>query len=162
MTALAQPFDGSRDMVYRVGAKFFLENQRPLIKEMLLADAQGSEILADRNHHLFERDGANDGKPLGLRTILERLAKGLGNQRADRLEIVARIKPFRNDADVFAQGFAITQIGRARERIDLGAGIVDVIFARDLVAGESQEIGQRIAEYRAAAVADMHRPGRVS
>ena len=110
----------------------FLKDQRPLGEEMLLAHAQGGEILADRHHHLFERDGANDGKPSRLRTVFERLAEGLGNERADRLEILARIKPFRNCADIFAQGFAVAQIGRAREHIDLGAGIVDVIFARHL------------------------------
>ena len=84
-----------------------------------------------------------------------------GERRADRLQIIARIKPFGNGADVFAERLAVAQERRAREHIDLRAGIVDVVFARDLEAGESQQIGERIAEHRAAAMADMHRPGRI-
>ena len=50
---------------------------------------------------------------------------------------------------------------RARERIDLAAGIVDVIFARHGKAGIFQRAGQRIADDRAAAMPHVHRPGRV-
>ena len=84
-----------------------------------------------------------------------------GERLADRLEIVAGIKPFRDRADVFAERLAVAQEGRAREHVDLRAGIVDVVFARDLVAGEGEQVGERVAEHRAAAMADMHRPGRV-
>jgi hypothetical protein len=50
---------------------------------------------------------------------------------------------------------------RARERIDLGARVIDIIFAGDGEAGEGEKIGERIAEDRAPAMADMHRSGRV-
>ena len=56
---------------------------------------------------------------------------------------------------------AVAQEGRAGEHVDLRAGVVDVVLARHLVAGEGEERGERIAEHGAAAVADMHRPGRV-
>ena len=56
---------------------------------------------------------------------------------------------------------AVAQIGGAREHIDLGAGIVDVVFAGHRKAGESQQVRERIAEHGAAAMADMHRPGRI-
>ena len=86
----------------------------------------------------------------------------LGRERLpDRHEIVAGIEPFRNFADVFAERLAVAQECRAREHVDLRAGVVDVIFARDVVAGKSQQAAQRIAEHRAAAMADMHRPGRI-
>ena len=62
---------------------------------------------------------------------------------------------------VLAERLAVAQVGRAREHVDLRAGIVDVVFARDLVAGEVEQVGERIAEHRAAAMADMHRAGRV-
>ena len=86
----------------------------------------------------------------------------LGRERLpDRHEIVAGIQPFRNLADVFAKRFAVAQECRAREHVDLRAGVVDVIFARDVVAGKIKQAAQRIAEHRAAAMADMHRPGRI-
>ena len=56
---------------------------------------------------------------------------------------------------------AVAQVGGAGERVDLGAGVVDVVFARHLVAGELQQIAERIAEHGAAAVADMDGPRRV-
>ncbi len=60
-----------------------------------------------------------------------------------------------------AERLAIAQERRAGEHVDLGAGVVDVVFARDVVARELQQAAQRIAEHRAAAMADMHRPGGV-
>ena len=104
------------------------------------------------------------------RTIGSHSASGLSRQRiailgsqrrANRLEIVARIKALGDRADIFAQRLAVAQVGRAREHIDLRAGIIDVIFARDRKAGEGEQIRQRVAEHGAAAMADMHRPGRI-
>ena len=80
---------------------------------------------------------------------------------ADGLQVVAGIEARRDLADVLAQRLAVAQIGRAGERVDLRAGVVDVVFARHLVAGELQQVGERIAEHGAAAVADVHRAGRV-
>ena len=126
-----------------------------------MTDVERGEIVADRRHHHLDRFGAHDRQPFGLRLPCQRVAILRGKRRADRLEIIARIKPFRDGADVLAERFAVAQIGRARELIDLRAGIVDVIFARHLEAGEGQQVGQRIAEHGAAAMADMHRPGRI-
>src|SRR5206468_9757948 len=67
------------------------------------------------------------------------------------------IEPLRNLADVFAERFEVAQECRAREHIDLRAGVVDVIFARDVVAGKVKQTAQRVAEHRTAAMADMHR-----
>ena len=86
----------------------------------------------------------------------------LGRERLpDRHEIVARIQPFRDLADVLAERFPVAQECRAREHVDLRAGVVDVIFARDVVACKIQQAAQRVAEHRAAAMADMHRSGRI-
>ena len=84
-----------------------------------------------------------------------------GERRAHRLEIVAGIKTLRDRPNVLPQCFAVTQKRRARERIDLRTGVVDVVLARHLEAGENQQVGQRVAEHGAAAMADMHRPGRI-
>ncbi len=80
---------------------------------------------------------------------------------ADRLQVVAGIESFGDLADRLAERLAVAQIGRARQRIDLSAGVVDVIFAGDGEAGEGEQIGERVAEHGAAAMADMHRPGRI-
>ncbi len=85
----------------------------------------------------------------------------VGKLLADRLEIVAGIESFRDLADVLAERLAVAQEGRARQRIDLGAGIVDIIFAGHGKAGEGEKIGERIAEHGAPAMADMHGAGRV-
>ena len=85
----------------------------------------------------------------------------LDQQPADGLQIVAGIEAFGNLADVLAKRLAIAEVGGAGERIDLGAGVIDIIFARDVEAGEGEQTGERIAEHRAAAMADMHRTGRI-
>ena len=85
----------------------------------------------------------------------------LRERRAHRLQIVARIEAFRNGADILAKRLAIPEEGGAREHIDLSAGIVDVIFAGDVVTREIKQARQRVAEHGAAAMADMHRSGRI-
>ena len=52
-------------------------------------------------------------------------------------------------------------IRRAGKRIDLGASVIDIIFARHGEAGEGEQIRKRIAEHGAAGMADMHGPSRV-
>ena len=100
-------------------------------------------------------------KPFGLFHRAE-LGPVLGRKlTTHRFEVVAGVKPFRNCANVLAQRLAITQECRAGEHVDLGAGIVDVIFACHIVSGEGQQICERIAEHRAASMPDMHRPSWV-
>ena len=101
------------------------------------------------------------GSHAALRHRFQLIAMLSRERLPDRHEIVARIQPFRNLADVFAKRFAVAQECRAREHVDLRAGIVDVIFARDVVAGKIKQPAQRVAEHRAPAVADMHRSGRI-
>ena len=80
---------------------------------------------------------------------------------ADRLEIVAGVEALRDRADRLAQRLAVAEEGGAGEHVDLRAGVVDVVFARHRPAGEADEIRQRVAEYGAPSVADVHRAGRV-
>ena len=136
-------------------------DQRPLREEHVVLDVQRREIALDHVHHHGDRLGANDRQPGVFRHRLELVAMLGGERLPDRHEIVPRIQPFRDLADVFAKRFAITQEGRACEYIDLRAGVVDVIFARDVVASKIKQAAQRVAEHRAAAMADMHRSGRI-
>ena len=97
----------------------------------------------------------------GFRLVLQRRAIFVGELFADGDQIVARIKALRNVADGLAERLAVAQEGRAREHIDLRAGVVDIIFARHIVTGEHQQIGERIAEHRTTTVTDVHRAGRI-
>ena len=80
--------------------------------------------------------------------------------RAHRLEVVAGIEAL-GDRDRLTERLAVAQEGGAGEHIDLRAGIVDVVLARHRPAGGGEQVRERVAEHRAAAVADMHRPGGV-
>ena len=136
-------------------------DQRAFGIENIGGHIEGGEIGADRRHHHLDRLCAHDRQPLAFGLLGQRVAILRSKRRADRLEVVARIKSLGNGADVLAERFAVAQIGGARERIDLRAGIVDVIFARHFEAGEREQVRQRVAEYGTAAMADMHRPGRI-
>src|SRR6185437_17082757 len=88
----------------------------------------------------------------------KKLVAMLGRKRLPyRLQIVAGIEPFRYVADLLAERLAIAQEGGTREHVDLSAGVVDVVFARHLMAREIQERRQRVTEHRATAMTDMHR-----
>ncbi len=152
---LAQIVDRGRHLVAVAGL------QRALGEEHLVGDVEGGEIIPDHLHHHGDGLGPHQRQPLRLGLRQQRVAVLLRQRRANRLEIVAGIKPFRNLANALAQRLAVTQECRTRQHVHLGAGVVDVVFARDGVAGEIQQARQRVAEHGAAAVADMHRTGRI-
>src|SRR5262249_23617229 len=95
------------------------------------------------------------------RLVLQARAIAGSELRSHRLEVVAGIEAFRYSADVLPERLAVAQERRARERVDLRAGIVDVVFPRDLEGGEGQRSGERVPEHRAGAMADVQRSGRV-
>ena len=84
-----------------------------------------------------------------------------GKRLAHGNQIFAGIKAGGNFANVRTQSFLITQEGRARDRINLGAGIIDVVFGADVIARHFQKCRQGIAKHRAAAMADMQGSGRI-
>ena len=126
-----------------------------------MGDVEGGEIGADHRHHRVDGALARHWQPFRLGLVLERRAELARQILADRFEIVARIEALGDRADVLAQGLAVAEVGRARQDVDLAAGVVDVIFARGLAAGKDQEAREGVAEHRAARMADVHRPGRV-
>jgi hypothetical protein len=150
----AQPGDRRRDLI---GAF----DQRALGKEYVVLDVERGEIVANRRHHHVDRLLANHRQPPLLWPVEQIVSVFGGERSAHRLEIVAGIQAVRNRTDVLAERLAVAQECRAREHVDLGAGIVDVILARDRKAGAIEQVGERIAEHGAAAMADMHRPGRI-
>ena len=155
LAALAQTLDSRANFV----ALAF--DQGSFGEKHIEMDIECGKIVADDVHHHGDRLGAYDGQPFGLLHRAQLRAVLGGEFASDRLEIVAGIKAFGNCADIFTERLAVTQESRARQHIHLRARIVDVVFARDVEAGEQEQIGKRVAEHRAAAVADMHGSGRI-
>jgi hypothetical protein len=60
-----------------------------------------------------------------------------------------------------AERLAVAQERRTGEHIDLGARVVDVVLAGHRKARKREQVGERIAEHRAATMADMHGPSGV-
>ena len=135
--------------------------ERALREEHIVPDPQLLEVRLDLLEQHFNRDLARNRQVFLFRLPHQHVAMGLGEPLPDRDHVVAWIKAFGDLADILAQRLPVAQVGRAPELVDLGAGIVHVVFAHHLVAGLLEHIGQRIAEHRAAAMADMHRPRRV-
>ena len=100
------------------------------------------------------------GQPLGLGLVAERAGVLGGELLPDRDQIVAGIEAAR-DLDDLAERLAVAEERRLGERLDLAAGVVDVVLARHVVAGVGHQRGERIAEHGAAGMADVHRAGGV-
>ena len=65
------------------------------------------------------------------------------------------------ERDLDAEEGEVAQPGRQRQDVHLAAGVVHVVLAGDVIAGEGEHVRQRRAVGRAAAVADVERPRRV-
>ncbi len=158
---VVRPLRLGRGVRRREGIVLLAFDQRALGKEHVRHDAQAGEIVADFGHHHVGGAQPHDRQPLGLRHLGQLVVVIVGQFVAAFDQIIAGVKPFRDLADVLADRLAVTEEGGAGQHIDLGAGIVDVIFAGDVKTGGRQQTGQGVAEHRAAAVADMQRAGRV-
>ena len=124
-------------------------------------DAERLEVGLDVGHQHGDREAAHLGQPIGLGLVDPARAVALGDRRTDVLQVLAGIEAFGNRADVIAQRLLVAQEGRAAERVDLRAGIVDVVLLGDGVARLGEQVGERIAHHRAARMRNMQRPGRV-
>ena len=63
--------------------------------------------------------------------------------------------------DILAQSFQVAGVYRSVEEVHLGAGVVNVVFAGDLVAGGLEDGGEDAAKDGAAGVADVDGAGGV-
>ena len=126
-----------------------------------MLDLEGCEVASDLVHHHGDGLVAHDRQPRTFIHRLELVAILFCQRLAHRLQIIAGIKPFRDGADVLAERLAVAQERRARQHVDLSAGVVDVIFTGNIEPCELQQTAQGITEHSAAAMADMHRTGRI-
>jgi hypothetical protein len=65
------------------------------------------------------------------------------------------------DADAAPEELLVARVQRVAEGVSLGAGVVDVILALDVVAGGGERLREGIADGRAASVADVQGARRV-
>ena len=85
----------------------------------------------------------------------------LGAQAArDFRDVLALVAVVRK-AHVHAAEFVVTQPHAHRQDVHLPASVIDVVLALHLVPGRFQQVGDRRAVGRAAAVADMERAVRI-
>ena len=89
-------------------------------------------------------------EPSALRAIL----------RGEVDQVLARI-PFFGQRGLVAEGLTHARLERARERLELRAGIVDVELRRDARALRAQEARERVADGGGARVDDHQRSGRI-
>ena len=136
-------------------------DQSQLRREFIEANAKCRQIVTNQVEHRCHGGGTELSQPGVLRRVPPPVAKPRGKCLPERHQIIPRIETFGNIANRLAKRFAIAQVGGPGEHVNLGAGIVDVIFARDLEAGLLEQRCQGIADDGAAPVPDMHRPGRI-
>ena len=139
----------------------FALDQGSLGEEHLVLDLERRQVPADLAQHRLDRPGANEGQPFRLAALEQGAAVFRRERGTDGFEIMARIEALRNRPDVFAERLAVAQIGRARQRVHLGSGVVDVELARHPISGEFQQRAECVAEHRAPTMADMHRTGGI-
>ena len=84
--------------------------QRPLGKKDVMMGVEHGEVAADLVHHHVDRAGAHDRQPLRLRLVPQRRTVLGGKRFADRPQIFAGIKAFRDWADRLAERFAVAQV----------------------------------------------------
>ncbi len=135
--------------------------QRGLRRKKVVMDAKLGQIGADHVHHRADCLGTEQAEPRAFRRRDEAVAIFGRELAGDRDQIVAGIQPLGDRADVFAERLAIPHMHRACEDIDLTPRIVDVIFADHVMARIFEQRRERVANDGAAAMADMHRAGRV-
>ena len=129
--------------------------------EQIMVDAEQGEVGLDHHQHRRNRAGAEQREPIGFGGSGIGIAKFGRQVIGHRDQVIAGIEPLGHLAHGFAERLAVPQMDRAGEHIDLPAGVVDIVFADHCVPGKFEQAGQGIAYHRTAAMAHMHRPGRV-
>ncbi len=103
--------------------------------------------------------GRQPGEHLGRGTA-QRLAAARAQRRRDRAQVIPAIA-VRRELETLAAELEIAQPHRRSQDLHLAAGVVHVVLAVHAPAVGLQQVRDRRAERRVAAVADVQRPGRV-
>ena len=134
--------------------------KRLLGKEVVHSHVQTRQIFADQVHHLIGRKSAYFFQPDVFWLIDVFITDHVFQRFADRYKVIARIGAVR-EFNIPTVRLEVAQVHRPCEDIDLRTAVVDVVFARNVVACELQKRRQSIPENRAACVTDMQRTRRI-
>ncbi len=129
--------------------------------EHFVLDTECCKVLPDQFEHRGNRPFLHQRQPFAFLHIGKRRSKFGLQLLADWFQVVPWIKSCRDLANVLAKRLAVPQEGTARQRVDLRAGIVDVIFLDHIISGKRQYVRQGVADDRTADVTDMHGACRI-
>ena len=125
-----------------------------------MVDTEQAEIVADEVEHRLDRSRRGTAAAIRLRAR-RRIGRHIRPRAGpDGHQIFAGYKPS-GISPILPERLAVPEVHRAGERIDLRAGVVDIIFLGDAKPGRFEQPGEAVADHGAAAMAHVHRPGRV-
>ncbi len=106
------------------------------------------------------RPVAERRQPLGLGGVEEARPELVREGPGDVRHVGARVALGRH-LDLAAERLLVAQVDRTGQRLDLGAVVVDVVLARDLVPAPGEQARHPVAHHGVAAVPDVHGAGGV-
>ena len=142
------------------GGHRIIGEQRTLAEPDVEGHAEGFQVFLQRRQFFLQGDLFEDLAPLGGTDQQIATAGVVDDPLGGVDDIFAVVAVFR-ELHSLSQELQIAGFHRSRQIVDLVAGVVDVEFFLDVVAGGAHQVGQGTAEGRAAAVSDMQRAGRV-
>ena len=152
MAALAQP-------VHRPVVVLVLK-QLAFAEPVVKVDTDSAQVLADYGYHLLPGQvayAANRGRVVHFQVAISLGLNYVGRDVGDVVALIAIVRQL----GLPTQGLLIPNPHRPVKCLHLRAGIVDVIFAGNVVSRRCQRVRQRAAQHGAAGVPHMHRPSRV-
>ena len=130
-------------------------------REQVVVDAEQAEVVPDQVEHRLDRASRNRSSHSLSGAPTYWSPNSAGELAPDRLQIIAGVQALGDLADVLAERLAVSEMHRAGERIDLRAGVVDIIFLGDPEAGRLEQPREAVADHGAAAMAHVQRTGRI-
>ena len=122
--------------------------------------AQRVHVGAGARDHLVQRQLAHRGRRL-LDGQLQKATAVLRRQLGGEVDHVLAEVAVGGHLHRLAEVLGVAGPDAGKEGEHARAGVVDVVFALDLVAGLGEHVGQRVAQRAAAAAADVQRAGGV-
>ena len=142
------------------GGHRIVGEQRTLAEPDVEGHAEGFQVFLQRRQFFLQGDLLEDLAPFGG-TDQQIAAAGVVEDPLGGVDDIFAVVAVFRELHGLPQKLQITGFDGGRQVVDLVAGVVDVEFFLDVVAGGTHQVGQSTAEGRAAAVSDVQRAGRV-
>ena len=125
-----------------------------------MVNAEPVKVRPDHVHHGGGRLLADIRQPVHLRRIEPFPPDLRGHGFADRDQIFAPVFE-RIRVNILAERLTVTRMDGTGQPVDLPAGVVDIIFPRDIISRPVEQVGDRIADHSTSAVTHVHRSRRI-